>query len=102
MLSGNLYDTKIELEKQRRETLYETCRKEAKLKEVTAEKNKFEEKVNSLLDVLYGCPECGCSSCKCTEAVDGDNYDRDQTFPPALPPETLSESFLCSHSQNIT
>ena len=37
--------------------------KENELREVVEEKIKLEEKVAGLLDVLYGCPECGCNSC---------------------------------------
>ena len=37
--------------------------KENELREAVEEKIKLEEKVAGLLDVLYGCPECGCNSC---------------------------------------
>ena len=109
ILSGNLYDTKMELEnkhineKNRVENLEtKLADKEVELKEVTEEKNKLEKKVNDLLDVLYGCPECGCNSCECTEPVEGDDY----TFPSALPPvtfhsETCTESLLLPPSQRI-
>ena len=36
--------------------------KEVELKEAVEEKLKLEEKVTGLLDVLYGCPECGSNS----------------------------------------
>ena len=55
--------------------------------ELIKEKEKLEEKVNSLLDVLYGCPECGLYSCEC-DAV-GDNSGQDQIIQQATPPKLL-------------
>ena len=34
--------------------------KDYELRDAIKEKTTFEKKVASLLDVLYGCPECGC------------------------------------------
>ena len=48
--------------------------KDDELKEAFDEKVKLEEKVTSLLDVLYGCPECGLNSCECDYSVNEDDY----------------------------
>ena len=66
--------------------------KESELREAIEEKNKFEKKVTNLLDVLYGCPECGCNACECDISVEGENSEPESPF---LPPydehtETLS------------
>ena len=47
--------------------------KDDELKEAFDEKVKLEEKVTSLLDVLYGCPECGLNSCECDNSVNEDD-----------------------------
>ena len=44
-----------------------------KLKEAFDQKVKLEEKITSLLDVLYGCPECGLNSCECDNSVNEDD-----------------------------
>ena len=61
--------------------------KEVELKEAIEEKIKLEEKVTGLLDVLYGCPECGCNACECTSSVMGENSESDRNVdspPPFL------------------
>ena len=56
--------------------------KKEELQEVIEEKVKLEEKVNSLLDVLYGCPECGLNACEC---------DAEENFPLTSPSECSVE-----------
>ena len=41
------------------------ARKNDELKEAITEKGKLEEKVTSLLDILYGCNQCGLLECEC-------------------------------------
>ena len=78
--------------------------KEDELRSNIDEKEKLEKKVTDLLDVLYGCPECGLNSCKCRELAEedysgrgGDNsvktseIELNMIFPPTLTPESLSE-----------
>ena len=47
--------------------------KDDELREAFNEKEKLEKKLESLLDVLYGCPECGLNSCECQDIVDEDD-----------------------------
>ena len=62
--------------------------KEEELDKIMEEKVKLEDKVNSLLDILYGCHGCGLMECECKESVDeenlseGDHYSGgNQNFP---------------------
>ena len=69
--------------------------KEVELQESIEEKTKLEEKVTGLLDVLYGCPECGCNSCECTSSIFGENSESDRNIdspPPSFltPPAAVS------------
>ena len=58
------------------------------LKEAHVNNEKLKEKVDSLLDVLYGCPECGLNSCECN---DSDEYETTSpSKPSATPFEALS------------
>ena len=50
----------------------ELAMKNDELREAIKEKYQFEEKVNSLLDVLYGCPECDLYECECKDSPDRD------------------------------
>ena len=52
------------------------------------EKAELEEKVNSLLDILYGCHGCGLMECECDESVDEANLlEENQSLTPS---QTLS------------
>ena len=67
------------------------------LREVINEKEKLEEKVNSLLDALYGgCPECGLDACECDVEGEGSvergNFGQDKHFPPDTAPESFAAS----------
>ena len=68
--------------------------KENESKEILEDKMSLEEKINSLLDVLYGCPECGLNKCECGEAFmeeDSSSYLPPQcasTVEPSFPPST--------------
>ena len=44
--------------------------KNKELEEAIEERGKLKEKVDSLLDVLYGCPECGLHECECNDSVE--------------------------------
>ena len=63
--------------------------KEEELDKIMEEKVKLEDKVNSLLDILYGCHGCGLMECECKESVDeenlseGDHYSGGNHFPPS-------------------
>ena len=59
--------------------------KEVELNEAVEEKVKLEKKVTDLLDVLYGCPECGCNLCECNSSLSGDNSDADRNIGSPLP-----------------
>ena len=59
--------------------------KDDELCEALEEKRKLEEKFRSLLDVLYGCPECGLNQCECDDSVKGDK-SFEQTSHPSPPP----------------
>ena len=79
----------------------ELARKNDELREAIKEKDKFEEKVNSLLDVLYGCPECGLYECECQDSPDGDYFvctplqeNVSSTLPPATLPSMTSTAPL--------
>ena len=43
--------------------------KENEAKEILEDKTSLEGKMNSLLDLLYGCHECGLCECECGEAI---------------------------------
>ena len=69
--------------------------KDDELGKTLKEKIKLEEKLNSLLDVLYGCPECGLNNCECDDHVKEDESDPESSsFPqhlesqPSPPPTT--------------
>ena len=64
---------------------------EDELTEVIEDKTKLKEKVDSLLDVLYGCPECGYNSCECDLSLEEASPEPEPPFPP---PETLSAPLL--------
>ena len=49
--------------------------KDDELGEALKENVKLEEKLNSLLDVLYGCPQCGLNSCECNFSVEEDDAE---------------------------
>ena len=49
--------------------------KESELSQAIKEKTVYEKKVDSLLDVLYGCPECGCNACECDSFVEEDKSE---------------------------
>ena len=74
---------KIKLEKKLTNSIKE---KDEELRVVNEEKNKFEEKINSLLDVLYGCPECGLNACECNFSAEEDfsQPEPDGSFTPPL------------------
>ena len=59
--------------------------KEIELSEAIEEKTKLEKKVTDLLDVLYGCPECGCNSCECASSFTGENSEEEMTIDSPLP-----------------
>ena len=60
--------------------------KENELCEAFEEKRKLEEKFRSLLDVLYGCPECGLNQCECDDSVEGDkSFETSHPSPPPTP-----------------
>ena len=53
------------------------------------EKRKLEEKLESLLDVLYGCPECGLNQCECGDSVEEEKpFEQSSSHP--SPPPTLA------------
>ena len=62
------------------------------MKKALEDNTSLEEKINSLLDVLYGCPECGLNKCECGEAFmeeDSSSYLPPQcasTVEPSFPP----------------
>ena len=70
--------------------------KDDELCEVLKEKGALEEKVNSLLDVLYGCPECGLNSCECDDCITEEDYKPEDSSSPQYctsqpsPPPTSS------------
>ena len=49
------------------------ARKNDELKEAITEKVTLEEKVTSLLDILYGCNQCGLLECECKDSDEEDN-----------------------------
>ena len=64
--------------------------KDNELREAFNEREKLEEKLESLLDVLYGCPECGLNSCECKDSVDEKDPRPDaQPSPPPTPSPRL-------------
>ena len=65
--------------------------KDEKLNVVSTEKQELEEKMNSLLDVLYGCCECGRHGdfCECN-AIDVENDECRETSDP----DCLSKPYL--------
>ena len=67
--------------------------KDDELREAFNENGKLEKKLESLLDVLYGCPECGLNCCECQDIVDeddprpdGTSYTQHYTAQPSPPP----------------
>ena len=74
--------------------------KDEELGEAFDQKVKLEEKLNSLLDVLYGCPECGLNNCECDYSVNkGDFQPEDRSFSQhcttqSSPPPTPSTRLL--------
>ena len=75
--------------------------KEVELKANIEEKRKLEKKVTDLLDVLYGCPECGLNDCECKEddysigdekSIENSDMELSMILPPTVTPETLSAS----------
>ena len=75
--------------------------KEVELKANIEEKRKLEKKVTDLLDVLYGCPECGMNDCECKEdnysigdekSIENSDMELSMILPPTVTPETLSAS----------
>ena len=71
--------------------------KDDELREAFDQKVKLEEKLNSLLDVLYGCPECGLINCECNDSVnknnfqpEGKSFSQHCTTQPSPPPTPLT------------
>ena len=60
----------------------QVAEKDDRLAETLKENEKLEQKLNSLLDVLYGCPECGLNKCECNDSV----YEDEFTSHPSPPP----------------
>ena len=77
---------KYEQEKNQLSKVYneELAMKDNKLHEVFKEKEVLEEKITGLLDVLYGCPECGLNSCKCEDynIIKEENYKSEDSSSP--------------------
>ena len=84
---------------QDQEIIHKLTVKETELREALEEKAKFEEKMNSLLDILYGCPECGLNSCECIntdESITEPTPDSDSSTPaPAETPSATLPSSPC-------
>ena len=78
--AANIDDYKAEIEALRRECddinnrniqlKKQLEEKDDELREAINEKEKLDEKINSLLDVLYGCHECGLHRCECNDSND--------------------------------
>ena len=112
---GNERKSKIKLKKIIDETENKKCgnelekqlaEKDSEINELTKEKIELEDKMNSLLDVLYGCCECGRHGdfCEC-DATAGENADtncQDDTQPDLSslqqaspsPPPTVTPVYL--------
>ena len=72
--------------------------KDDELQEAFNEKVKLEEKLSSLLDVLYGCPECGLNNCECDESgheesskPEGSRSNQHCTSQPSPPPSPTAQ-----------
>ena len=63
------------------------------LEKAIEENVKLEKKVTDLLDVLYGCPECGYNSCECNTFDEGDHSDEVLERLTVPPPSSLSTSW---------
>lgn len=62
---GEANKEKIKIqEKLEKKLIEEGAEKDAEIRKVSEEKKELEKKVNSLLDVLYGCEYCGTVSCE--------------------------------------
>jgi len=59
--------------------------KDDELGKAFEERVKLEEKLNSLLDVLYGCPECGLNKCECVKEDECSEQYHSNLSPPPTP-----------------
>ena len=66
-LSTNCNVLKSEISNKNIEFKEKLAKKDTALDEAFKEKAQLEEKVNSLLDLLYGCNGCGFMNCECSE-----------------------------------
>lgn len=71
--------TKHELSNENHELREELAVKETELGEAFEERVKLEEKMNSLLDLLYGCYECGLNQCECNDSLKEDKIELDSS-----------------------
>ena len=77
----------LDVQEENRKLKKQCVLKDDELKEAFDQKVMQEEKITSLLDVLYGCPECGLNSCECDNSVNEDDYaeNSSSTQPSTLP-----------------
>ena len=84
---------KLELNEAKTENEQLLERKDDKLKESNEENRKLKEKMDSLLDILYGCHECGLCDCECNATGESNDTDSPLSIPSALlcpPPSSAS------------
>ena len=63
----------LDVQEENRKLKKQCVLKDDELKEAFDQKVKQEEKITFLLDVLYGCPECGLNSCECDNSANEDD-----------------------------
>ena len=83
---SNFKVLKFELSNENIKLREELAAKEDELGDALKEKEKLDEKVNSLLDVLYGCCECGLHKCECNDFVEEEESSPHPISDPPSPP----------------
>ena len=73
--STGFIETRNEMNEKAHELEKKLIEKESELSLAIKEKTEYEKKVDSLLVVLYGCPECGCNTCECDSFVEEDKSE---------------------------
>ena len=93
-------ETKNEIIEKVHELDKKLIEKESQLSLAIKEKTEYEKKVDNLLDVLYGCPECGCNSCECDSFVEEVKSEPEPSYQSANhgPTETSSATPLLPSS----